>query len=459
MQDNLIPDSPQSSHVVIAIDYFRLPRHHWAAALIRARQSGATWIGVRACWGWHEIAENRFDLSGETNLRRNLVDFVRLCQSLNLAVLLQPGPILHAGVLGFGAPVWLLTRHPELLALGADSVPWQDPDAGQKFPSLPHPAFQEHVQRWYHELTHTLLPLQSPNGPIAALHLDPGWPPPTGQDHNPYVADTLWPLWRRKQGGSPPATLVSAAPADRTAFYQWTADLTLTAWRKQLAEAGWTVPIYSPPNDPIASANCIHPWIPSDPDPPDIGAAVQYGPGQIAVEPLKLDSPTDRQTILRDAASLAARLYADLENIELRARAEPADATLSPARSALDQAARAIDRAARYADQLRGRIESLPPASLSSVRMSPAALNHLIATRQAAHTAQTQLEQLAADISADSSPHPILAGLTPQPGWLLGQLRSDIQAGEIEHNFAQKIENLLYHLTRMVFLVQGDRPV
>ena len=100
-------------------------------------------------WGWHEPQEGSFDFSGASHPGRDLVGFVGLVQDMGFRLLLKPGPFIDAEVLGGGVPSWLLARHPEIIALRYDGLPWRHFDSDQPRCSYLHPKYLEHVRRWY----------------------------------------------------------------------------------------------------------------------------------------------------------------------------------------------------------------------------------------------------------------------------------------------------------------------
>jgi len=154
------------------MEYFRIPRQDWSLVLTRIHQMGADAISTGLYWGWHEIKEGQFDLTGQTAPRRDLVGFVNLCARTGFKLILKPGPVIGAGVLGSGVPIWLLHKYSEIHALRADGTPWQDRGTGQPRPCYTHPLYLEYVRRWYETVTESLASLQWPGGPIVALQVD-----------------------------------------------------------------------------------------------------------------------------------------------------------------------------------------------------------------------------------------------------------------------------------------------
>ena len=268
----------------VQVEFYRLPRHRWASVLTRVHQMGADTVSAGLYWGWHEVEDGRFDLTGVTDGRRDAVGFVALCARMGLRVILRPGPFIGTQVLGGGVPSWLLHRRPELYALHVDGTPWRCPDSGAPRCSYTHPLYVEYVRRWYARTAEAFLSAQWPAGPIIALQVDheisSGEAPPGERtsslnpldmiDHNPHVTRTLWPVWLRKRyqsiaalnsaygtshatfsdvplpgelPGSPAARRVRVC-LDVSQFADWCLAYALQTYTKLLRTAGWTVPVF-----------------------------------------------------------------------------------------------------------------------------------------------------------------------------------------------------------------------
>lgn len=130
-----------ASLFTVELRYAAMPRDCWELALVRARQLGANTIAIPIAWAWHALRPVTFDFDGATDPRRDLLGFSRLCARLGLRV------ALRFSLSAADAPPWLLQHHPE----GARG-------------------YHAEARAWIDALTRTLLPLQFPAGPIAALH-------------------------------------------------------------------------------------------------------------------------------------------------------------------------------------------------------------------------------------------------------------------------------------------------
>ncbi len=93
-----------------AFFYERVPRSQWAAALARYRSMGINTIDVYVMWNWHEPTPGRFDFTGRTNSRRDLVGLFKLLHADGMRVVLRPGPVIRNEWRNAGYPAWLLER-------------------------------------------------------------------------------------------------------------------------------------------------------------------------------------------------------------------------------------------------------------------------------------------------------------------------------------------------------------
>jgi hypothetical protein len=260
------------------VPYFRIPRDDWELMLVRARQLGANTICSYVPWCWHEPQPGAFDLTGTSDLRRDVVGFVRLCGRLGLRVILKPGPFVDAELLGGGIPPWLLHAHPEIHALRADGQPWRHSDSNLPRACYLHPIYLDAARRWIGAFAVALCGMQAPDGPVAALQVDNETPgdgmlpadigldPRFRLDYNPYVTDALWPAWLQQHawkqpGGGQAAEHAASRPVPRhwnapqtldelhsytqleafTDWYHAEALATVAGW---LREDGWQAPLF-----------------------------------------------------------------------------------------------------------------------------------------------------------------------------------------------------------------------
>ncbi|WP_041330351.1 beta-galactosidase [Roseiflexus castenholzii] len=123
-------------------------------------------------WCWHEPQPGVFDFTGAIDPQRNLLRFVRLCDSLGLRLILKPGPFVDAELLGGGIPLWLLQNYPEIHARRADGDLWRQSDSNAPRAWYLHPVYLAAARRWIDVFSTAMLPFQHPSGPIIALQAD-----------------------------------------------------------------------------------------------------------------------------------------------------------------------------------------------------------------------------------------------------------------------------------------------
>lgn len=86
-----------------SIHYARLPVEAWRRAIAAARDAGFNTIDTACPWTLHEPRQDRFDFSGQADVRR----FISLCAEMGMRVILRPGPYIGSGFDGGGLPAWL----------------------------------------------------------------------------------------------------------------------------------------------------------------------------------------------------------------------------------------------------------------------------------------------------------------------------------------------------------------
>jgi len=237
------------------IHYFRVPRDLWELYLLRAGQFGANTISTYIPWMWHEPEEGVFDLTGETDERRDLAGFIELVREFGFGLIAKPGPFVDAELLGGGVPNWLHRKHPELIARRFNGDPFLHSDSHDPRCTVRHPLYVEHVGRWFDAIVPVLLPVQERGGLVAvqvdnecpgdgfwSYEMDP--PSPNRVDYNepwtdrPFPMPTSWP-------DPPPATMEELAPfveLERHADEQMVG--AVTTFAQMLRERGVTAPLF-----------------------------------------------------------------------------------------------------------------------------------------------------------------------------------------------------------------------
>ncbi len=239
----------------VEVCYYRVPRDLWELYLLRAGQFGADAISTYIPWMWHEPEEGRFDLTGETDERRDLVTFLELCREFGFGFVAKPGPFVDAELLGGGVPNWLHRKHPELIARRFNGEPFLHSDSHDPRCSVRHPLYVEHVGRWFDAVVPVLLDVQARGGLLAvqvdnecpgdgfwSYEMDP--PSPNRVDYNdpwtdrPFEMPTSWP-------SPPPATMEELAPfveLERYADEQMIG--AVATFADMLRERGITAPLF-----------------------------------------------------------------------------------------------------------------------------------------------------------------------------------------------------------------------
>lgn len=154
------------------LHYFRTPRDDWELMLARMRQMGASVITTAVPWSWHAPTPDVYDLVGDTHPQRDLSTFVTLCGYLGLSVILNPGPIVDAGLLGDGIPPWLLAHYPEIHMLQPDGQPLRDPLSGLPRVCVSHPTYLQHSYTWITTFSNALASWHFPIKPLIAIQTD-----------------------------------------------------------------------------------------------------------------------------------------------------------------------------------------------------------------------------------------------------------------------------------------------
>ena len=87
-----------------AVHYFRMPEQYWRDRLMKLKAIGANTVETYCPWNAHEPKPNKFDFTGNLDL----VAFLQLAASLQLYVILRPGPYICSEWDFGGLPAWLL---------------------------------------------------------------------------------------------------------------------------------------------------------------------------------------------------------------------------------------------------------------------------------------------------------------------------------------------------------------
>ncbi|CAO2840197.1 unnamed protein product [Amaranthus hypochondriacus] len=98
------------------LHYFRVLPEYWEDRLLRAKALGLNTIQTYVPWNLHEQRPGDLFFDGIANI----VSFLRLCQKLDLLVMLRAGPYICAEWDLGGFPAWLLAKQPALKLRSSD---------------------------------------------------------------------------------------------------------------------------------------------------------------------------------------------------------------------------------------------------------------------------------------------------------------------------------------------------
>lgn len=165
--------------------YYRDDRANWADRLQTLKSLGIQVVTAYIPWRHHQLSPTQApDFVGQTQPNRDVLGFLALCASLELPVIMKPGPFVHAELNYGGLPDWTCpVNNPEiepLLNAYGSSVYWTgaalDNSGTQVAPwPLPapfSPAFSHLVHTWMAQVSEQVIrPHEAPDGPIIALQI------------------------------------------------------------------------------------------------------------------------------------------------------------------------------------------------------------------------------------------------------------------------------------------------
>jgi len=145
------------------VHYFQIPKRLWRTHLEALKEANCNSVSFYVPWCWHEYEEGRFDFSGQSDERRDLEGFLRLCKELGLYAIARIGPQGLAESSALSLPLWLVNNYSDVLACN-DSVPL--------LASSKSSTFRRYVSKWLERI----LPIVNTNainrdGPIILLQI------------------------------------------------------------------------------------------------------------------------------------------------------------------------------------------------------------------------------------------------------------------------------------------------
>lgn len=140
-RQNFLMDGKPYQILSGAIHYFRVVPQYWEDRLKKLKACGFNAVETYVCWNLHERREGEFDFSGMLDIER----FISIAESLDLNVIIRPGPYICAEWDFGGLPSWLL-KYPNIALRCNDSL------------------YLEKVKPYYRELFERVRPHLCTNG-------------------------------------------------------------------------------------------------------------------------------------------------------------------------------------------------------------------------------------------------------------------------------------------------------
>jgi beta-galactosidase len=135
--------------------YSRLDERLWKPALTKMKAGGIEVVSTYAIWIHHEEIEGEFNFEG----RRDLRQFVTLCQEVGLYVFLRIGPWCHGEVRNGGFPDWLVAKEQD--TSNPIKLRYNDPN------------YLTYVDRFFHQIGEVCEGLiLSQDGPIIGIQIE-----------------------------------------------------------------------------------------------------------------------------------------------------------------------------------------------------------------------------------------------------------------------------------------------
>ncbi|CAL5327885.1 unnamed protein product [Camellia sinensis] len=143
----VLPELEEEDGLICSFDFSLV---YWEDRLLRAKALGLNTIQIYVPWNLHEPRKGQLVFEGIADI----VSFLKLCQKLDLLVMLRPGPYICAEWDLGGFPAWLLAIEPALTLRSSD------------------PAFLDLVDKWWGILLPLMAPLLYDNGgPIIMVQI------------------------------------------------------------------------------------------------------------------------------------------------------------------------------------------------------------------------------------------------------------------------------------------------
>lgn len=93
------------------VHYWRLSPESWLSVIQSAQKMGLEVLSSYVCWDFHELEPGKFDFTGKTDPRRNLMAFLDLVREEGLWLILRPGPYIYSEWRNNGVPDHAVQQH------------------------------------------------------------------------------------------------------------------------------------------------------------------------------------------------------------------------------------------------------------------------------------------------------------------------------------------------------------
>ena len=155
-----------------AVHYWRLDPAHWRKALREVHALGFRLVDVYVPWDVHETAKDTFDF-GQTDPSKDIAEFLRIAQELDLYAIVRPGPHINAEMTCFGVPERIIWKRAcQARSSTGNAVMLPSPPLAFPVPSYASDAFLKQANKFFRALGEVLSPLRHPEGPIVMVQVD-----------------------------------------------------------------------------------------------------------------------------------------------------------------------------------------------------------------------------------------------------------------------------------------------
>jgi Glycosyl hydrolases family 35 len=157
------------------LHYFRIDKRYWAICFERIKKAGFRIISTAVPWSVHQDELKRFDFSGHSDSRKDLIVFLELAREFGFKVILRPGPWVAGQLNNGGIPKFVFN---DLKAYARDShgaeikLPDDYGAKGGHLPSYLHPVYQFHLKNYLKAFIDQTKNYVHPRGPIFLVELD-----------------------------------------------------------------------------------------------------------------------------------------------------------------------------------------------------------------------------------------------------------------------------------------------